>query len=628
MLQPPRWPLWCLALLILVTHGLLLLMDGVYWDGWLMKIADVSGDYDAAAELYRVGNRHVEAVMVAGLMRLPGFLPAFRLLAFVSVGAVGFAVYGILLASRLVNRPTAVMVAALALVYPSYEIAFNTIMTTFQVFMACFFVGFWAWFRADAANQPGGRRHLGFSLVGLALIVFSFNMNSMLTFFFGMLALFYWMQAAHAAKPVYDLAFARDFARRYAYLALLPFLFFGLTRAVFEPPEISDYNEPQLTPDAFQGMVVGLQAGSYEQFHAALGFLLAYPVLGALLIGGVGALVWRLPEDWLHLPANRLRPGEWLLLGGGMLVLAIFPYVAVNKTPIADGWWTRYMILSPLPVALLVMGVFQWLGYDAAGRVRRPALLGLGVLALLFMGHSLNNYISYQARWVRDRSVIEQLAAQAPDTDPGLLWINDNYPVGLETRYRPYEWEGIFLLAWGARQGYPMLAPYDTLAAHRTITPQNAPDALRGCAWRVTVEPGPRPASYRDTWGLTARYLAFRYLYPPGMDGYMAGVTEVTMQPIPSPFSTACAAQPALPPPLQGLTLRQQFDLLDWLDDQAEARAAAEPSSARGAYLAARDLATLRAAYDGPHCADLAPPFDTPDAERLCLFAALTLAAE
>jgi hypothetical protein len=221
--------------------------------------------------------------------------------------------------------------------------------------------------------------------------------------------------------------------------------------------------------------------------------------------------------------------------------------------PLLSGWWTRHALLLALPVAIILLCTLRLAG--SFGDKTWQGLLYVGSLLLLalFSFTYMDNYMAWQGRWVKDRSVMLNLSRHPEWQGVSLFWIDDQYPVGPETRYRHYEWSAFFHQAWGG-EAYLGLNPRgNELSALQRIQDGDLEEAykfyrnldLGGCQAILQVQRGPRPQSFRDGWGLSLRYWAFKYVLPAHLDDYLGDVTQLAVRPILAPQAQNCPAQRA-----------------------------------------------------------------------------------
>jgi hypothetical protein len=213
----------------------------------------------------------------------------------------------------------------------------------------------------------------------------------------------------------------------------------------------------------------------------------------------------------------------------------MFPYVAVGLAPTLRGWSTRHTLLLGLPLGLLVVAGTR-LAFSVGARRYEP--LRFGVLLTLAVGYFLatqESYIGWQARWVKDQSIIQQLSGLDPARRFSVIWIDDNFPLGGEGNYRFYEWSSIFRSAWGTQR---------TLGLDRkTSTPDFLTTSSKfftsrynlrdfdpaGCQALLTVQSRGREPSAA---ALASRYLSLRHVKPEGLQPFLSGVAELRFEPL------------------------------------------------------------------------------------------------
>jgi hypothetical protein len=141
----------------------------------------------------------------------------------------------------------------------------------------------------------------------------------------------------------------------------------------------------------------------------------------------------------------------WVSLAYGILLFffAAFPYAMVGKSPAVEGWTTRHALLSGLPMAIILVSLARFLFQQPKFIWRR---VGYGALVFLVIAFSLRlaqNYLAWQSRWVKDKSVMLQLEASKAARQSSTLWIRDSFPLVGQEPYRYYEWSSMFTVIWG-----------------------------------------------------------------------------------------------------------------------------------------------------------------------------------
>lgn len=530
-----------IVLVALAAHGLIVINNGILFDDWALYLHIARGDWAAmAAWVPQIGGIPTYLyVWIAGAS-IPPPLVGFRVAALLLIVGAALVTYEIAMLTGLVSRIEAVVIACLAVAYPGDHTHILLITLNYLVYYLLFLVAVWVLLRAETA--AGWRRRL-LQAIAVVLLFVSFGLNSLLVFFAGALLL-----GAIYLRTKGRLATREDAIReglKHAYLLVVPVVFWAVYR-VFFPPH-------------------GVYSG-YHQFEWSLGSLLhsaeAFLVSGiaaqfrnSIAMLGVLAPLWLLVLFAVHRVWLRREhvaealPGREVMLGFGaaLAALAVFPYMAVGLDPSEHGWNSRHTLLLGLPVAIVLVAGAQVL-FRTRGRL--VGVLAGAVLASLLLGFILASaatYIGWEARWIKDSSVMAKLA-RTPGADRYFVyWIDDGYQVGGEPTYRYYEWAGMLRTVFGgeSRIGLDRRAtPANFLTAYEPyftdIYNLGAFDP-RGCEAVLTISRGPERHS---DLGLVARYLFYSAIDQAQRDRMLREVTSVKVEPYPSAFATDCAVTP------------------------------------------------------------------------------------
>jgi hypothetical protein len=386
-----------------LTHGLLLLYDGVYSDGWLFYTYLSEGRWDLLANFF-VKQGHPHTTYLYRLLALfPDFLLAHRLLAFGSLLASGWLTYGLLQKLNWFTRGESLLVALWSIGFPAYQYGIEISHLWNLLPYSVFLLGWWLALGLDSTERS--KEKTGLRVGALACLAFSFMNPALLVFYFGFWLVWsgriYRQQAIHPVQIM----------RRYPDFLLLPFAYWGLMRLLFPPHGIFvDYNEidPTRLLD-LSGWWQFVEVGVLAQLTRP--FTLMPPLL-LLLIAGLYLLLNRWGR-WEERPFSRQkrRGRETAIFGVALLFLflAAFPFIVVGKPPSLYGFDTRQLLLVGLPLALLLLVGVRLFGGEQGRLHRAGGLLAL-LLLLSFSLAQAASYLAWQARWVRDQSVRLNLA--------------------------------------------------------------------------------------------------------------------------------------------------------------------------------------------------------------------------
>ena len=406
------------------------------------------------------------------------------------------------------------------------------------------------------SEQISGSNKRGLFLRPLSLVLFflSFSVNSLLVFYFPLLFLL----LLHI-KQVHQLSWvvlARTILPRRMDFALLPFVYWGIKKYFYSTHGLfENYNALNLSVDSVVAHLSNfMKTAVYAQVDASITRLLEHPLLWIL---GMAGIYWAYSKFRKSTSATILthpqieqesRKSKWFLAFGAVLLISgIFPYSAVGLSPTLSGWNTRHALLVGLPMAILIVAALRpiWVSglYDEPGGVdRRLISILIGSSLVVAFGLStIAYYVSWQARAVKDRAIMSDLADVAvlkKFSVSGLMtnsvfWINDQYPVGGERLYRFYEWSSMFKQLWGGEsriglqlQGYNQAA-LPGLKQYYSKRYNLSEFDPSGCQVGLTITRGAQQYSEGE---LVWQYFKHRFFKQDQLVEFLHGVVHIHVQ--------------------------------------------------------------------------------------------------
>jgi len=530
------------ALWAALTHGLLLINDGVYWDGWLIHNFLMEGDWGALYRLYYQYGSPWQAYEHWFMRVLPSVKLTYRLVEFGGLLVFALALFAILNETKIISPVERFWVTLLTISYPAFQILVSQVTATNLGLSNPLLL--LAVLAALKGEQFAGKTHVGYRVLSLLLFVFCFmGMDYYLVFYFGFLlflALYARWQRSMPLKGLLVYAVHRlDYA-------LLPFFYWFVRRSLF--PQQGDY-----------AAHYQIGVGSASFFAAYLGFaefmlnqagiwllrLLSAPAFWFLLVSG--AFVWLYRFFWssqrLDPVSATVHPRSILLFGLALLVLAIFPFAAAEgRVPKLYGYDIRHAMLMPLPLALILVGGMRLIFPAKDDRaMSRTAAVALAVVLLGMTHTTITDYLQWQARWAKDRAVIAYLDTLPAAQEYTLFWVRDEFLME-EDYYRFYEWAGMFKMAWGDERRAGIneaqlagafqndigraLAYLRGFARHAYLLADWDP---AGCQARLIVRRGDWAQSNA---AIAGRYFYYKYLQPGKMNEYLSRLANVKIEPL------------------------------------------------------------------------------------------------
>jgi hypothetical protein len=544
------WNYLVILLSALLAHGLMLLNDGLYWDGWLIYSDLVAKRWDNFRLMFTESGIPVTMYFHWWMGYSPGIVFAYRVVAFASLAFAAMVIYRICLKSGWLSRGESLIIALVSLTYPAMQVGFELINVPAVL---CYFLFFAAVLLAmQSEEQAGGLRFYLLRAVALALFFLSFTVNSLLVFYFGFLLflLLYVRRLKNLPWRNWQKLLV-NFVLRHLDFLVLPFLYWGLKQLLFPRVGLyANYNQFQLSLRSFVYTYLFFFAnGIYRQLVEAVRVVINWPVpfILALLLALWAYSVFKIKT--VKFFSREAHTIALLAFGLVLLFLASFPYVIVGLWPTASGWSTRHAMLIPLPIALITLALVRLIFARRAAMLSRLGMMLLVAVVVMFTLALLRNYVAWQARWVKDRSVMVNLRGRDDARDDSVYWVYDEFPPVGKEFYRFYEWSSIFKNVWGGetRVGLDQknaTSEFDN--SEKFLDRRQEFFTARynlsnfdpaGCQVKLTIHPGAEASS--ET-AMAFKYLYYRFLNSSGMDEFLRGVTKIEVQPVESPRAINC----------------------------------------------------------------------------------------
>lgn len=471
----------------ILTHGIIFLNDGLYWDGWVVNVWQQNGDKNSMRRFYsEVGmpNLYFEHWILG---RFPRRQMAYRAISLISLLSIAVFVFLTGVYTNVFSPLEAAIISLLLLSYPAYAVTFDGVASlqyTFKIalcYIGCFL----------AVTTIGSFDAISMSVFAFSLILFflAFNANSVLVYFAGFLLFYAWL--VHARSP-------DDFERveylKLFLLSILPIAYW-VVKETFAPRHgyYKNYNRIRITP--FSVLQVGLRSFRYgidvpmiKPALEAIGSKNTSLILASMLLG---ALLFDLNGDLVAIP--KFEALQTLVTGYALAFLGAMPFMVVGQGASEGGWGSKNNMLFHLPFALVVFG---WLAL-------LPQSLGFVLVPLILLANTLyivKTHLLYIAVSVKDKALTRWLVVNPQLGAASVIKISDShwleYPFESETTmYRPAYLSCMLKSIWPDRR---ILAILDTWGASRgrSLTAEEIEEALEETTIRYSfapqVQPGPQ----------------------------------------------------------------------------------------------------------------------------------------
>lgn len=544
-LEDRRHALW-LGLTVLLAHGLLLLNDGIYWDGFV--VASGRAEPELLRHIFVDAGAAAAYPMHLALNALPGFPFGHKLASFVSALVITFAGRRLALASGYLTRSESTYLAAILCTWPALLPNVELVMVPYAVCFAAF-LGGWATLLSPPATTTQTFVRRG---IALACIFLSFSVRSLLVVHLGFCVL---VVAHRALQDERDMPFWRRClwqASRVGDLFALPFVYWVSNEAFFpRKGEYATYNRLKVSFGGTARAFVSSGLTAFVRWPLATAKSLVRDPIALVVSVAVAAAAarWVRPVDGEAQPPLR-RHWPSLLVGGWLLAVAIAPYALIGAAPLVHGWGRRHGLLTGLGTGVCLVTFAAVLRRWAPPRAANLAWLVPVLWSAANAGALADGFLGWQSRTAKDKAILVRLR----EVDEGarrasVYFVRDETPRGDEPGYRFYEWASLFELAWGdeGRVGFPEGTPRAEILEHvpyfnHAYNAQNLD--IEGCAARLEViSVVPR----EPDWRLGARYTWARLRGGPD-DSWLRSLVSVSIAPLPSADGRNCPRSAPLAP--------------------------------------------------------------------------------
>lgn len=423
------------------AHGIVVLTDHVIWDGWWFNFYLGTADSEVLNRQLIESGKPLERFFLAPFRLISSFDGRVAASKVCSVAAwiTSFVIVcWCLKAIARVPPSIAMAISSLAAAAPFYDVLGDL---SLWMHVSCVLLFWLGWALVAVARGHDGLRHIVIRSIALATFFVSFNLNSLLVFFYSVASCFFILRKRGEEKGTVYSEILRVISR-WADFTSLPIVFW-LWKSAFTPTSgyYANYNKPnfQIT-SVIQGMG-SVALTFFGPTAAELFFPIDWAVIGAL-IGGLGGWWWVRRNVLIgsdldfgkHLPRYLAVCGVILLAG------ASFPYVVVGQ-PIANyGWWSRNAILLPLPVATLCVAGVISLSTRLSWK-NRTCVIAIMVLAGIFASAAVRNYLMMQGYGAKQLAIQSRLRGLITDSSPVLIQLRDYFALpGANDGYPPSIW--------------------------------------------------------------------------------------------------------------------------------------------------------------------------------------------
>ena len=458
---------WLLSITI-ACHGLLLFNDGIYWDDWLTLGYLKNGDWQSLSEQTSEMGLPLLGYFQWSL-KLLNIYAHYKVIAFLLIYTAAVLIYKTSINLCVLTGMESLLLAIIFIAFPAYQVSVLFCTLNYLFCLTLFYLAIYIYVKSLGGKRLG----LVWALRLAAAVIFfiSFNLNSLLVFFYAFLMLMFCNQKSRGAGLwVEELS---SFIKANWLFIILPVAYWVL-RATFTPPHGLYANYHSLNTSIWQIFYLStsfIRVSLFGQLFSAISDLGDHVMiwLGVILVANVTYVYLyqrrgkrnATLESWFN---SKLAIATFVF-GLITLICATFPYAAVGLSPEFTGFGTRHNVLISLPFAILMISVFRIYSQsygqlDDISKIKfkRNQLLIICSLVFAFALSCNHYYISWEARAIKDRAFMHALQSNPQLKNYSIYWIDDKFLTSVANEYSYYEYSSMFKEVWGgeSRIGLPI----------------------------------------------------------------------------------------------------------------------------------------------------------------------------
>jgi hypothetical protein len=396
-----------IVLMAFLAHGLLLISDGIFWDDWLDYTSLASKDHFLLHRMTSQQGIPASYYFWLSFTILPDIILSQRIIVFMLIILSAFVVYAICNEYGKTSRIESMMIVTIFMTYPAFE-TWLLISTSQYIFYYFIFLLASLITLRIRIRKFAGLKAAGLRVLSLALFFISFSLNSLLILHFGFLAFLFIVYLEQGFSTKQEAAFR--FVIHYVDYLLLPFAFWFIKLMFFPQYGIyANYNQVSFSLSrALISIAFFVVNGVFYQISSSIFQVIKTPVLWLFVFClAAGVANFRLQK--IPVCANKNDRILFIWFGLALLGLGMLPYVLAGKYPTLHGWDTRHTLLLSLPVGIILVANISFIFAKPDQSLNWGGWLSFFILFVGFNVQTIDQYIGWQQRWIKDKSVMMRL---------------------------------------------------------------------------------------------------------------------------------------------------------------------------------------------------------------------------
>ncbi|MBX4976101.1 hypothetical protein [Rhizobium lentis] len=557
---PQMSSLVLLTISVLCTHWMAFVNEGIFAEDAGLFPSLFFKDWDAIMNMYSSAAVPMFTYYVWPLSYIPN---VFLLKAIVIFGIYIAVIFSYLIGVKcgFLTEREAFYIALFSNLLPITTV---TVIITYSTYFNAYALFLVATYLFISVERTRGSYYYLVRVASIFIYFVSFTLNSLLVLYAAAFILAFLIHVNQAARQVgnlRELIFTfLSFCRSKIDFTVLPIVYWLHKGLFYEKTGLySNYNSfdldiPSLANNSYRFLVNGI-VGPIGIWPVVIGFGdLNFYVISAVFVYSTifVTLFFLLRTRNAENPDinNRKPDGGLKIISFGLFLLlcGTLPYILVGKSP-ELGVLMRNAILMPLPLAVIAVGVLQFLQRKAPSlQGKRTSFVLLLIVLTLFTNRWWESYAAWQARAAKDLAVSQYLIDNPQWSTFSNYWITDKFPMpGEASEYGFADYTSKFHIIWGGqtRMAFtPQHMEFFGIDSAPGVRPVHSTYPARIAffcdAWASAKDidlSGPQAeleiSSKKSSWdnaSLAYEYLYFRFIRPSELKTHLSGLVSVTLR--------------------------------------------------------------------------------------------------
>jgi len=427
-------------LLTFAANGLMFLCDGHYMDDWEMYFSFFTGNSifqkDFFSDCGQIYLYYYHEFIFSHFQKEYIFI-VYRVLVFFSIFLSNLMLYKILDTTRLLSNFEKMFIVLIFACFMTQKTFVYFIDSTYIICYGLFLTA------SYLAIKNIEKRSLAITLISVILFTISYITGSFYVYHYGFLLAYFYLSNVkkETSNP------ERGNLVLSGVYFFLPIIVFFSNKFIFPKRGLNtSYNNVDPTNKTLHLFNRFFDSVTADIINPLYNYVSKPSVF--LIMIAVFSLVFLVCRRKFSISSEK---GAILLeYGFILLLLGILPYAFIGGSPSTyDINPSRYTMLLSLPVAIMLVAIVKIVHETKRKPVKYVSFIVLSLMVFAFFMARNQNYISMEARWIKDQSIILNLRDNKEAMNYKFFWIKDRYKLGGVRSYWGFrEWKGMFYASW------------------------------------------------------------------------------------------------------------------------------------------------------------------------------------